>query len=358
MSVSTLSLSTNPTVQPLPPPSIMDLAIIPMAVEKWYEIGVALGISAQLLNHIKKSKSVANKKKREMFEEFLNLSNPTWEKVIHALEECDEHDTAHKTCENFDLPLTLLQHGIKTRKVVTAPVNTIENPVQSDNTFKSLSGRIVADTGLVLAKDDQSTHRHSSSGSSPTTEKCSITKSFVDDGDQNEQYPCLSETVVTSKTKSSALQSGVASDDSRRMGNQHQSSIDHGTSPKSDSLEYLSFSDNESGLSVIPQIPTTSGKTHVTGTVPLGEKELDVGSSESTSAVSSLSKSSMSLGVQKSTNPQLGFAGSGEHLISESGLITTSSQLHAEDTKTHDQEDLSSKGGAPTSSSVMSKVSL
>ena len=394
------------TAHSLPHPALKELAVIPGLQEKWFDIGIALDLSEQLLHDINESLITASRKKNDMFKAFLKSSNPTWEKVIRAFQRCGELQLARDVCNAYELPLSLIEgeqpgaieEKLGAKRVVTAPVQLAEQHVQiskyhslrvesdsctelhiqsdilhtpnsgrvenDDNTelhvgsdvlckppsskIESGAGMIHSDSGhithdsQVAADGDAEPHTGSDVsrvdvetvvpyvGSSPLAEQS--TKSFVDSGDQYEVFPTLSETVVvTTKIKGHTLHDPVTSGG---VGHEHKLSLEgdtktakpqqsptfSGGSPKSESLEFHSFSDSENygGALSLSEVPSLEGKSTFSDKylVPL-EKRPGVVNKKTyldddsgiTSAVSSLSKSLLSQkGVDRAYTSEVSFS--------------------------------------------------
>ena len=331
-----------------------ELAVIPVPTEKWYDIGNALGISEQLLNDIKKSKLNESKKKLEMYKTFLNSPEATWKKVILAIQKCGEHKAAEETCEAYNLPLTLLQPKLDPKRVVTAPLQLTGVRAQSDSAVKSCSARVESD----VVGGEGSVLRHNSSSSSPLAEQGCITKSFVDDVSVNEPSLSLSETVVLGSRHSKLIQT-VSLDHGEKMTSGNAPTPQPSSplpaiagSPNSESLEFHSFSDNDSGplsLSELPQYkkpaPASVSVASDASSGGLLRKPDSIDSGNS-SATSSLTKASLFNIVQKgadSSPSQLGLAGSGDQ-PSETTLTAASLQTRESDSSTRDDVNVTSKG--------------
>ena len=332
-----------------------ELAVIPVPMEKWYDIGIALGISEQLLNDIKKSKLNESKKKLEMYKTFLNSPEATWKKVILAIQKCGEHKAAEETCEAYNLPQTLLQPKLDPKRVVTAPLQLTGVRAQSDTAFKSCSARVESD----VVGGGESVLRHDSPSSSPLAEQSSITKSFVDDVSVNEPSLSLSETVVLGSRQTKLIKT-LSTDHGEKMtsGNaptpQPSSPLPAAIagSPNSESLEFHSFSDNDSGplsLSELPQYkklaPASVSVASDASPGGLTRKPDSVDSGNS-SVTSSLTKASLLNIIQKgahSSLSQIGLADSG-YQPSGTTLTAASLQTRESDSNTHDDVNVTSIG--------------
>ena len=71
--------------------------MIPVANSNWRPLGLALGLNRQQLAAIERKQNTDHKRKRSMFKQWLGIdSEPSWKKVIGALEEINENEAAGK----------------------------------------------------------------------------------------------------------------------------------------------------------------------------------------------------------------------------------------------------------------------
>lgn len=276
--------------------------------------------------------------------------------IIHAFQRCGELQLAKDVCNTYELPLSLIEgeateENLETKRVVTTPVQLAERHVESSKypSFKvesdsqtelhiqsdiphtrhsdqvktdaSIELHIESDAGMVhgdivthgsrLAVDGGAEPYTGSDLSSPLGEHNS--KSFVDISDQYKDSPTLS---VSPNVKGHTPHDHVASDG---FGRQHRLSLDgdkkaakpqqsptfSGGSPKSESLEFHSLSDNEcyGGALSLSEVPAFVGKSTFSheSIVPFEKRPGDVSKTTGNdddsgviSAVSSLSKSLVS----------------------------------------------------------------
>ena len=348
-----LTLFAVVTSRPL---TFQELTVIPEVGEKWYDFGIALGVNEQILDSIMNKATKPYKKKIDMLRAFLRSPDPTWRRVISALESCDEHEVAKRVCETYNLPLTLLYDDTKLKektKVETAPVQfspqvPISSPVQSDCRHKSYTD--VVDSNA----DKQRVFRESSP---PCAEQLNFShdpKSFVSDGEHDEPHLSSSEAMIVTSSRSKktfqhssrfVLSDGVehkqtvSFKDDRNLtqattSSQHQKSSRFSAgSPKSESSEYHSFSNDDSGPLLPAEVPTVSVTSTCGATSDeklnlesvSSEKETkassnvgnDAGDSGICSATSFVSKPSLSFSIQKeflSTTSVHGSAVNSEHV--------------------------------------------
>ena len=154
----------------LKPLTFQDLAVIPEVGEKWYDFGIALGVNEQKLEDIMNKATKPYKKKIDMLRAFLKSPDPTWKRVISALQRCGEHQVAKSVCETYNLPLTLLLYDdtkLKEKsKIVTAPIHF--SPKVSRSGLAQSDGRHKSHTDIVdsnaLTVDEQRVFHENSSG--------------------------------------------------------------------------------------------------------------------------------------------------------------------------------------------------
>ena len=89
-------MSTNPTLK--------DLAIIPIQDTQWYNLGIRLGVQHDALDSIEARYSNPNRRKREMFKRWLEITpNPSWNTLLAALDEIGATEISECVREEYDL---------------------------------------------------------------------------------------------------------------------------------------------------------------------------------------------------------------------------------------------------------------
>ena len=88
-----------------PNPTLKDLAIIPIQDTQWYSLGVRLGVQHDVLDSIEANYSNPNRRKRQMFKRWLEISpNPSWNTLLAALDEIGATEISECVREEYDLP--------------------------------------------------------------------------------------------------------------------------------------------------------------------------------------------------------------------------------------------------------------
>ena len=88
-----------------PNPTLRDLAIIPIVESQWYSLGVKLGLENNVLDSIEARHSNPNRRKREMFKRWLQVTpNPSWNVLLTALEGIGATEISERVRKEYDLP--------------------------------------------------------------------------------------------------------------------------------------------------------------------------------------------------------------------------------------------------------------
>ena len=88
-----------------PSPTLKDLAIIPIEGTQWYSLGLRLGVQHDILDAIEARYSNPNRRKREMFKRWLDITpNPSWNTLLAALDEIGATEISECVQKEYDLP--------------------------------------------------------------------------------------------------------------------------------------------------------------------------------------------------------------------------------------------------------------
>lgn len=131
------------------PPTIRELAVLPLLEDSLEDLGRALSIDEQTIHAINKKFSTAIKKQKEIFRAYLKTCLcPTWSDVINALAMIGKADIAEWVIETFELPQEF--NLIATRKSSTDS-NDGKSPNLSDSAKPLLqkSHILVSDDGAI-----------------------------------------------------------------------------------------------------------------------------------------------------------------------------------------------------------------
>ena len=98
-----LHFADSPSMSPSP--TLKDLAIIPIEGTQWYSLGIRLGVQHNVLDSIEARYSNPNRRKREMFKRWLDITpNPSWNTLLAALDEIGATEISECVQREYDLP--------------------------------------------------------------------------------------------------------------------------------------------------------------------------------------------------------------------------------------------------------------